>query len=262
MKRKELQERLVRENIPRRAYSLIGELLSEAYYLHYDEKEKVWEVYYGELGEKRNLKYFHTEEEACDYFYNCLIESVKRNKIWLRAFLQKCSLIKSFCVFDRKAKEIILPEGTLIYSYGDTDTRIAYPFDTALEMRLLPTDDINSVSRWLRVFLQKCGLIKLPYASDRGPIEIVLPKGTIVDRYGKEAGTFAFQLGTPFKMRSLLKDSLDEPYTIYEMVEHVKVIAGVRVPWFDQPGGGIQFMFDESFQDLREKGIVREIFNE
>ena len=67
MNRKELQERLINENIPKGAYSLTAEFPYEATCLHYNEKGKVCEVYFGERGNKFDLQYFRTEEEACDY---------------------------------------------------------------------------------------------------------------------------------------------------------------------------------------------------
>ena len=81
MNKKELQERLTRENIPKKDYSLTTEFPDDAYCLHYDNKGKVWEVYYTERGMKIELQYFRTEEEACDYFYKYLIDELKRNQI-------------------------------------------------------------------------------------------------------------------------------------------------------------------------------------
>ena len=77
----ELQERLIQENIPKRDYSLDDEFKDDAICLHYNEKGKVWEVYYSERGRKFSLQYFRTEEEACDYFYNWLIKTLKNEGI-------------------------------------------------------------------------------------------------------------------------------------------------------------------------------------
>ena len=81
MNRNELEKKLLDENIPRAAYSLTDEFPYDAYCLHYNEKGRVWEVYYGERGNKVSLKYFRTEDEACDYFYSWLIESLKHEGI-------------------------------------------------------------------------------------------------------------------------------------------------------------------------------------
>ena len=79
MNKQQLQERLIKENIPKKYYSFTNELPDDAFCLRYNGH--VWEVYFGERGEKSDLQYFRTEEEACDYFYQWLIEDLKRNKI-------------------------------------------------------------------------------------------------------------------------------------------------------------------------------------
>ncbi len=81
MNKNQLQERLIQEHIPQRDYSFTDEFPNEAFCLRYDKKGRVWEVYYGEYGIKTGLKCFNVEEEACDYFYNWLIKTLKRHRI-------------------------------------------------------------------------------------------------------------------------------------------------------------------------------------
>jgi hypothetical protein len=56
-------------------YALDGGLPNEAYCLA--KVDGKWEVYYSERGNKTGLKIFQKEEEACQYFYDSLIEVLK-----------------------------------------------------------------------------------------------------------------------------------------------------------------------------------------
>lgn len=59
---KELRERLEQENVPQNSYSLDGGMPNDKYCL---EKTTVgWEVYYSEMGGKREVKTFILEEKT------------------------------------------------------------------------------------------------------------------------------------------------------------------------------------------------------
>jgi hypothetical protein len=75
MKKNELEQRLLKEHISAHFYSLKGGLPNEALCLN--EGCGKWEVYYSERGMKTGLKSFKSEEDACNYFYTNLIESLK-----------------------------------------------------------------------------------------------------------------------------------------------------------------------------------------
>ena len=75
MTRVELEQRLVQEGVPTDLYRLNGGLPNEAYCIAQDEEK--WVVYYSERGSKSGVKSFETEEEACNYFYHWLIESLR-----------------------------------------------------------------------------------------------------------------------------------------------------------------------------------------
>lgn len=77
MTKKELEQKLIEKNIQRDLYALDGGLPNEAYCLNYNHKRNIWEVYYSERGQKTGLKSFDKEEEACNYFYNTLINILK-----------------------------------------------------------------------------------------------------------------------------------------------------------------------------------------
>ena len=76
---------------------------------------------------------------------------------------------------------------------------------------------------------------------------IILPKGTMIARYGNEAGKLTAPRGTPYEMLSLpyIKETME--YHEYKVIAdgvQVKCIVnkGEIYPAFEQPGGGIQFL--------------------
>lgn len=75
MKKNELEQKLITENVNPYSYSLDGGLPNEAFCL--GENGSVWEVYYSERGSKTGLKTFQTEDEACDYFYGWITKTLK-----------------------------------------------------------------------------------------------------------------------------------------------------------------------------------------
>lgn len=66
----ELKNKLSRSNISQKSYSLKGGLPLEKYCL--DNNNSKWYVYYSERGKKTNLKEFHSENDACKYFYEVI----------------------------------------------------------------------------------------------------------------------------------------------------------------------------------------------
>jgi hypothetical protein len=50
------------------------------------------------------------------------------------------------------------------------------------------------------------------------------------------------------------------PLTSYEVLKPISVNSGRSAPWFDQPGGGIQYQLQgESVRDLIDGGFIRRI---
>ncbi|MEN6351748.1 MAG: glycohydrolase toxin TNT-related protein [Syntrophomonas sp.] len=110
------------------------------------------------------------------------------------------------------------------------------------------------ITRWT----DKDGNIKWP-ANDgfKGEsMKMTLQPGSRIDRYGSEYGTFVCPEGVSYEMRSLAPGSETKPYNVYEVQKPVEVLSGEIAPWFDQPGGGIQYMFDKSIRELIEAGIL------
>ena len=93
------------------------------------------------------------------------------------------------------------------------------------------------------------------------PSKTTLQPGTRIDRYGNNLGKFAAPEGTPFGQRSLPPGAENSAYNTYEVVKPFDVHSGTTAPWFDQPGGGIQYQLPMSIKDLRNLGYVRIINN-
>ena len=87
----------------------------------------------------------------------------------------------------------------------------------------------------------------------------MLQVGTRIDRYGYDSGTFTSPEGTPYEMRALAPGTDSKPYSVVEVVKPLEVKAGEIAPWFDEPGGGIQYLLPESIEDLLEAGIIRRV---
>lgn len=91
------------------------------------------------------------------------------------------------------------------------------------------------------------------------PKSQTLQPGTRIDRYGNETGSFVSPEGTPYGQRSLAPGTENKAYNVYEVVNPVEVKAGEIAPWFDQPGGGTQFKFDKSINELLDAGIIKKV---
>ena len=48
-------------------------------------------------------------------------------------------------------------------------------------------------------------------------------------------------------------------YSVFEVVKPLQVTSGEILPWFDEIGGGIQYLLPETIDDLLEAGIIRRI---
>ena len=87
----------------------------------------------------------------------------------------------------------------------------------------------------------------------------VLPKGTVLDRFGGEKGDFLSPAGTPYEGRALPPTSKNAPYNAYEVMRPLPVQSGPIAPAFGQPGGGTQFLAPRSVGDLVDSGYLRRL---
>ena len=96
-------------------------------------------------------------------------------------------------------------------------------------------------------------------------MEVFLPKGMHIIRYGTEEGRFTAPKGTSYEQLGLpyLQDTVEFHEYIVEadsVTVFCKVKRGKVAPIFDSPGGGIQFWhFDTIRTSLRRKAL-KEVF--
>jgi hypothetical protein len=88
--------------------------------------------------------------------------------------------------------------------------------------------------------------------------EASLVPGTIVDRYGGTGGSFLSPQGTPPWARSLSFGAETRPLNSYQVMQPINVNADTAAPWFNQPGGGLQFdLGTRTVQDLINSGHLQ-----
>ena len=112
-----------------------------------------------------------------------------------------------------------------------------------------------------KYYNQDTGSINWPENDGFGsvPIDEVLQPGMRIDRYGSDFGSFTSPEGIPYKMRSVAPGTDLKPYSVFEVVEPINVKAGQIAPWFDEPGGGIQYLLPDTVDELLDLGILRRI---
>jgi hypothetical protein len=94
---------------------------------------------------------------------------------------------------------------------------------------------------------------------DGPPTTTTLPAGARIDRYGYDGGTFVSPQGVPSPKRALAPGTTDKPYSVFEVVNPLEVKAGKIAPWFNQPGGGMQYELGKSIKELLECGAIRRV---
>ena len=112
-----------------------------------------------------------------------------------------------------------------------------------------------------KYYNQKTGSINWPkndgFAST--PIDEVLQPGTRIDRYGSDFGSFTSPEGIPYEMRAVAPGTDLKPYSVFEVVESINVKAGKIASWFDEPGGGVQYLLPDTVDELLDAGVLRRI---
>lgn len=88
-----------------------------------------------------------------------------------------------------------------------------------------------------------------------------LRPGEQIDRYGGNNGTFFGDEGTSIPERAIAPNSDFSKYNKYVVAREMPVRKGKIAPWFDQPGGGIQYQIDPGFvETIRAKLKLGETF--
>ncbi len=83
-----------------------------------------------------------------------------------------------------------------------------------------------------------------------------LAPGTGIDRYGSENGSYFSSPGTSYAARSLPYNAARIGYTVYVVLKPLQVDACRIAPWFDEPGGGMQFKTSETAAQLRAEQVI------
>jgi hypothetical protein len=90
-------------------------------------------------------------------------------------------------------------------------------------------------------------------------IKQTLQPGTMIDRFGTDAGRFVSPTGTPIPMRSLPYGAAEGPYGAFRVVKPIEVQGGSTAPWFGQLGGGMQYELPQSIQSLLRSGYLERV---
>ena len=95
-------------------------------------------------------------------------------------------------------------------------------------------------------------------------VEIILPKGTMLARYGSEWGRHTAPRGTPYEVLAMpyKKETLE--YNEYKVIaDNVKVSCAVQegkiAPGFGSPGGGIQYWHHINIHESVRQGILEKV---
>jgi len=98
---------------------------------------------------------------------------------------------------------------------------------------------------------------------------VTLDSGKLIDRYGgyyladsvfHDKGKFVCFKGVPFPKRALPLSTLKSPYRLYRIVKSIANIKrGLIIPWFNEPGLGVQFEMPVSIDDLKQGGYIVEV---
>ena len=108
-----------------------------------------------------------------------------------------------------------------------------------------------------------------PPDSGAASLEIVtLDTGTLIDRYGgkkdsdsvfSDWGKFVSAEGVPLPNRALPLGTVKSPYKLYKVIKAIpNTKKGCIIPWFNQPGLGIQYLLPASIESLKCGGFIAE----
>jgi hypothetical protein len=87
-----------------------------------------------------------------------------------------------------------------------------------------------------------------------------LMPGQTIDRYGGSGvSRFFSPQGTADWARSLPPGTTVQPLRTFEVVKPFEVQSGTVAPWFNQPGGGLQYRSPVQLEILLKRGIIKEV---
>jgi hypothetical protein len=103
---------------------------------------------------------------------------------------------------------------------------------------------------------------------------VKLDSGVLIDRYGgyyvadslhhdsifHDRGKFVCFKGVPFPKRALPQSTLKSPYRLYRVIKTIADIKrGGIIPWFNEPGLGIQFEMPVNIDSLKQGEYIVEV---
>lgn len=82
----------------------------------------------------------------------------------------------------------------------------------------------------------------------------------VIDRYGLTTGKYTALANTPFPKRALPSSYAGKNPQKYKVIKPItNVEEGQIIPWFGQPGKGIQYKLEETVQYYIDEGYIIEI---
>ena len=88
--------------------------------------------------------------------------------------------------------------------------------------------------------------------------EVILPKGTILCRFGFPRGKYATPEGTPYELLGLPYRIESIEYHVYAVTADIRVEMGLVAPIFGSPGGAVQYYFPDTISYYLEAGCMIE----
>lgn len=90
-------------------------------------------------------------------------------------------------------------------------------------------------------------------------MEITLPKGTMLLRYGNTTGRLTAPIGTPYELLGLPWKIETLEYHEYQVIAKTLVVRGVVSPMFASGGGGVQYFHPCSITEEIIAGRIKEV---
>ena len=147
---------------------------------------------------------------------------------------------------------------SLINSYGDD----------ALEMfkEGKSFDEVKKVVEGEGKVISQADRAKIDAWNNTPSDELYLKYKDVFDNpryYNQETGAINWTEKNEFAdipMDEVLQPGTDQrPYSVFEVVEPIDVKSGSIASWFDEPGGGIQYLLPDTVDELLDAGILRRI---
>ena len=157
----------------------------------------------------------------------------------------------------------------MFVQYGECSFRI---FDTLEQLKssnkkkqeenttIMNFDDVVNESGTANKWIDDTG--KTIWPPNNGAVEgsekmINLNKGATFGRIGDDTGSFVAPPNTPLDNLSLAPGTDVSDYTEYVVIKPITGVEKVTIaPWFDKPGGGIQFKLPMTIRDLIREGYI------